>query len=115
VARHLRIAAEIQLAAPQVAVVGAGYSWLRAFGPGVGAAMVASGRTAVIGLGRGALAYPDFAADIVRSGRFDPGQACTTCSLCSHLLRRQEPVGCVIRDPLYKGAARAARKGSPAP
>lgn len=115
VARHLRIAAEIQLAAPGVAVVGAGYSWLRAFAPGVGAAMVAAGRTAVVGFGRGALAYPDFAADLVRDGRFDPRQVCTTCSLCSHLLRRQESVGCVVRDPLYKSAAPAARKGGQAP
>jgi 2,4-dienoyl-CoA reductase (NADPH2) len=112
VARHLRIASEIQIAAPPVAVVGAGYSWLRAFGPGVGAAMVAAGRTAVIGFGRGALAYPDFAADLVRDGRFDPKEVCTTCSLCSHLLRRQERVGCVVRDPLYKSAAAAARKGA---
>lgn len=112
VARHLRIASEIQLAAPPIAVVGAGYSWLRAYGPGVGAAMVASGRTAVIGFGRGALAYPDFAADLVRDGRFDPREVCTTCSLCSHLLRRQERVGCVVRDPLYKSAAAAARKGA---
>lgn len=111
VARHLRAAAEIQLAAPRVAVVGAGYTWLRAFGPGVAAAMVASGRTAVAGWGRGALAYPDFAADLIREGRFDSRKTCTTCSLCSHLLRLQERVGCVVRDPAYKDAARgAARK-----
>ena len=36
-----------------------------AFGPGVGAAMVAAGRSAAFGLGRGALAYPDFAADLL--------------------------------------------------
>ena len=106
VARHLRFAAEIQAAAPEVAVVGAGYSWLRDLGPGVGAAMVAAGRTAVFGLGRGALAYPDFAADLVRGGRLDPGKVCTSCSLCSHLLRGQKPVGCVVRDPEYKEASR---------
>jgi 2,4-dienoyl-CoA reductase-like NADH-dependent reductase (Old Yellow Enzyme family) len=110
VARHLRVASEIQLAAPRVAVVGAGYSWLRAFGPGVAAAMVASGRTAVAGWGRGALAYPDFAADLIREGRFASRKACTTCSLCSHLLRRQERVGCAVRDPEYKDAARGAER-----
>ena len=114
VARHLRIAGELQLASPQVAVIGAGYSWLRAFAPGVGAAMVSAGRTAVIGWGRGALAYPDFAADLVREGRLDPRKVCTTCSLCSHLLRRQERVGCVVRDLMYRNAA-AARKGSREP
>jgi len=115
VGRHLRVAAELQLAAPQIAVVGAGYSWLRAFGPNVGAAMIGSGRTSVLGLGRGALAYPDFPADLVRAGRLDPRKVCTTCSLCSHLLRRQEPVGCVVRDPLYKNAARPSRKETSPP
>ncbi len=112
VARHLRVATEIQQAAPRVDIVGAGYSWLRAYAPGVGAAMVAAGRTAVIGFGRGALADPDFAADLIRDGGLDPGRVCTTCSLCSDLLRRQERVGCVVRDPLYKRSAGAARKGA---
>jgi 2,4-dienoyl-CoA reductase-like NADH-dependent reductase (Old Yellow Enzyme family) len=112
VARHLRVAGELQQAAPMVGIVGAGYSWLRAFAPGVGAAMVGAGRTAVIGWGRGALAYPDFASDLVREGRLDPRKVCTTCSLCSHLLRRQERVGCAVRDLMYKSAAPPARKGS---
>ncbi len=102
VARHLGTAAELQRSSPGTAVVGAGYSWLRAFGPGVGAAMVGSGRASVFGLGRGALAYPDFARDLLRTGGLDPRQVCTTCSLCSHLLRQQKPVGCVVRDPEYR-------------
>jgi 2,4-dienoyl-CoA reductase-like NADH-dependent reductase (Old Yellow Enzyme family) len=110
VARHLRVASDIQLSAPGVAVVGAGYTWLRAFGPGVAAAMVAAGRTAVAGWGRGALAYPDFAADLVREGRLASRKTCTTCSLCSDLLRRQERVGCAVRDPAYKDAARGAER-----
>jgi 2,4-dienoyl-CoA reductase-like NADH-dependent reductase (Old Yellow Enzyme family) len=105
VARHLRITAAIARAAPGTAVVGAGYSWLRVLGPGIGAAMVAAGRTSVFGLGRGALAYPDFAADLIRLGRLDSSKVCTTCSLCSHLLRRQEPVGCAVRDPEYKNVS----------
>ena len=112
VARHLRAASEIQLGAPRIAVVGAGYTWLRVLGPGVGAAMVAAGRSSAVGWGRGALACPDLAADLVREGRLEPRKLCTTCSLCSYLLRRQERVGCVVRDPDYKHAARGAeRKG----
>jgi 2,4-dienoyl-CoA reductase-like NADH-dependent reductase (Old Yellow Enzyme family) len=71
--------------------------------------MVASGRSAAYALGRGALAYPDFAADLIKRGRMSPRKACTTCSLCSFLLRRQERVGCVVRDAEYKGAAREGR------
>jgi len=110
VARHLGFAAEFQLSLPGTAIVGAGYSWLRHLGPGVAAAMVAAGRSAAFPLGRGALAYPDFAADLIRRGRMDPAKACTTCSLCSLLLRRQERVGCVVRDPAYKNAAREGRR-----
>jgi 2,4-dienoyl-CoA reductase (NADPH2) len=106
VARHLAAETEIQRAAPGIAVIGAGYSWLRTFGPGVGAAMVADGRSAAFGLGRGALAYPDFAADLLAHGRLASRKVCTTCSLCSHLLRRQRRVGCVVRDPEFKNAVR---------
>ena len=109
VARHLRIATEIQRSSPWTPVVGAGYSWLRALGPGVAAAMVATGRSAAFGLGRGALAYPDFAADLIRHGRLSPKKVCTTCSLCSHLLRRQRHVGCAVRDPEF---GKTSAKGS---
>lgn len=109
VARHLAIAGEIQKTLPWTPVAGAGYSWLRTLGPGVAAAMVSAGRSALFGLGRGALAYPDFAADLVRRGRLSPHKVCTTCSLCSHLLRRQRRVGCAVRDPEF---TKAVRKGS---
>jgi len=103
VARHLRIVSELQRSSPETAFVGAGYSWLRTFGPGVGAAMVADGRTAVVGLGRGALAYPDFVKDLAARGRLDPRKVCTTCSLCSHLLRQGKRTGCAVRDAAVYG------------
>jgi 2,4-dienoyl-CoA reductase (NADPH2) len=103
VARHLRIASELQRSSPGTALVGAGYSWLRVFGPGVGAAMVSSGRTAIVGLGRGALAYPDFVKDLAARGRLDPRKVCTTCSLCSHLLRQGRRTGCAVRDAKVYG------------
>jgi 2,4-dienoyl-CoA reductase-like NADH-dependent reductase (Old Yellow Enzyme family) len=109
VARHLAAAAEVRRAAPGLAVVGAGLSWLRQLGPGVAAAQVAAGRADAFALGRGALAYPDFAADLLERGRMDPVKTCTTCSLCSLLLRRQQAVGCVVRDPAYKNAVREGR------
>jgi len=105
VARHLHVASELQRSNPGVAIIGAGYSWLRALAPGVAAAMIGAGRSAVLGFGRGALAYPDFAADLIKRGRLSTRKVCTTCSLCSHLLRRQRPVGCAVRDPEFKSAA----------
>jgi 2,4-dienoyl-CoA reductase-like NADH-dependent reductase (Old Yellow Enzyme family) len=104
VARHLHFAAEIQRSSPGVAVVGAGYSWLRSFFPNVGAAVIRMGGAALIGQGRGALAYPDFPKDLAEKGRLSARKVCTTCSLCSHLLRQQKRVGCVVRDSEYRGA-----------
>ena len=58
--RHFRLTAEIQRAFPDLAVVGSGYSWLQAFAFEAGAANVRAGRTTFVGIGRGALAQPDF-------------------------------------------------------
>lgn len=104
VARHLRFASELQRNSPRLAVAGSGYSWLRQYFPNVGAAMVRSGKTAIVGQGRGALAYPDFPKDLARNGRLNPRKVCTACSLCSQLLRQQKRVGCVVRDPEYRQA-----------
>lgn len=98
VARHLRAASRVQETFPDLVVVGAGATWLRRFFPHVGAAMIDSGRSTFIGQGRGALAYPDFARDLTERGALDPGKTCTTCSLCSKLLREGRPSGCVVRD-----------------
>lgn len=111
VARHLRFATDIQKALPGLAVVGAGYSWLRGFFPNVGAAMLRSGRTSILGVGRGVLAYPDYPRDLAKKGRLSSRKVCTTCSLCSHLLRQQKRVGCVVRDPEYRDAG--IKKGTP--
>jgi hypothetical protein len=46
-----------------------------------------------------ALAYPDFARDLVERGELAPEKVCITCSACSELMRGGGPVGCVVRDP----------------
>jgi 2,4-dienoyl-CoA reductase-like NADH-dependent reductase (Old Yellow Enzyme family) len=103
VARLLRLAANIQAGVPGLPVVGTGYSWLRSLFPGVAAAEVASGRASLIGLGRLAIAYPDFVRDLAADGRLNPRKICTACSACSTLLRAGLPVGCTVRDAaVYK-------------
>ena len=101
VARHLRATSRIRTVFPDLAVVGAGITWLRRFFPHVGAAMIESRQSTFIGQGRGALAYPDFARDLIEKGELDPAKTCTTCSLCSKLLREGRPSGCVVRDSPY--------------
>ena len=107
VGRLIGLAGEIQKHFSEVAVVGTGYSWLGPLMPNVAAATKAKGLAAIIGMGRMAFAYPDFAKDIIRTGRLDPNKVCTTCSKCTQIIIDGGMVGCVVRDndvygPIYK-------------
>jgi NADPH2 dehydrogenase len=107
VARHFRVAAVVQQAYADLVVVGTGYSWLRHYAALAGEANVQAGRVSMMGLGRGALAYPDFAADLMERGEMSDRKACLGVSYCTALMRAknnelgQFPTGCVPRDPLY--------------
>ena len=115
VARHLRLAGEVQRAFPDLAVVGTGYSWLRHFAMNAGAATVRAGAISMVGLGRGALAYPDFAVDAIEQGALEPNKACIGVSYCTALMRAkhndlgQYATGCVPRDRAYVQALKDAR------
>ncbi|HUU37608.1 MAG TPA: hypothetical protein VMW46_05320 [Candidatus Desulfaltia sp.] len=111
VARWLRLTAEIQKAFPSLPVVGAGYSWLRRFFPHAAAAMVERGKASLIGLGREALAYPDWVNDLAAKGLLDSRRVCLSCSKCSQMLRAGTRVGCSVRDTaIYQAEYRRARK-----
>lgn len=117
VSRLLAIASDLQAEFPGLAVVGSGYSWLRRFFPNVAAAVVKSGRATLIGQGRGAIAYPDSARDLVEKASLSAGKVCTTCSLCSLMLRQGGPAGCAVRDrgtygPKAAGAGTGARRAA---
>ncbi|HEY5625109.1 MAG TPA: NADH:flavin oxidoreductase, partial [Dehalococcoidia bacterium] len=113
--RHFRLTAEVQKAFPDLAVIGTGYSWLRHFAANAGAANVREGRVSVMGLGRGALAYPDFAADLMDQGRMVDRKSCIGVSFCTALMRAknnelgQFPAGCAPRDPFYAQQYRLSR------
>ena len=70
--RHFRLTAELQRAFPDLAVVGSGYSWLQAFAFEAGAANVRAGRTTFVGIGRGALAQPDFGRRVLQGEAAGP-------------------------------------------
>ncbi len=107
VAGLIHLAGEIQQAYPELAIVGTGYTWLRHLMPFVAAAAKAAGLLTMVGVGRQAMAYPDFAADILASGKLDPAKVCISCSACSQIMRDGGMAGCVVRDseiyrPIYK-------------
>jgi len=97
VGRLLDLATRVQRHVPRVPVVGTGYSWLRQFWPHVAAGVVSQGGAALVGLGRGAFAYPDAPLDLMHRGRLDPGRCCVGCSHCSDLMRAKVATRCVVR------------------
>jgi NADPH2 dehydrogenase len=120
VARHFRIAGELQAEFPGLPMVGTGYSWLQIYAPNAAAANVADGKIAFFGYGRGALAYPHFAKDILHKGELDSRQVCRTVTFCTWLMRQkhneygQFPSGCPPYDkevygPIIKEARELLR------
>lgn len=120
VARHFNATAKIQQTFPDLAVVGTGYSWLQHFMINAGAGNLKLGRVRLVGVGRGALAYPEFARDALTKGELDPLRTCKTLSYCTYLMRQknhpmgQFPTGCPPFDKdgygeVVKQARAAAR------
>jgi len=107
IARFVGIVRAIQQAAPGIAVIGGGLSWLRQFFPQMAAANIRNGWAAMVGAGRMAFAYPDFARDVMEHGRLEPERCCVACSACTQIMRDGGRSGCVPRDaaiyePIYK-------------
>jgi NADPH-dependent glutamate synthase beta subunit-like oxidoreductase/2,4-dienoyl-CoA reductase-like NADH-dependent reductase (Old Yellow Enzyme family) len=107
VERFVGIVRQIQAACPGMAVIGGGYTWLRQLFPHVAAAAVRNGWVSLVGAGRMAFAYPDFARDLGERGRLDPLRVCVACSACTQIMRDGGRSGCVPRDaeiyePIYK-------------
>ncbi|MDP2999477.1 MAG: hypothetical protein Q8N47_18455 [Bryobacterales bacterium] len=119
--RHFRIAGELQRAFPDLPMVGTGYSWLQKYAINAGARNVADGNIRIMGLGRGVLAYPDYAADALEKGELDELRVCKTLTYCTYLMRGknhplgQFPTGCPPFDkdvygPIMKQAREAKRQ-----
>ncbi|MGA3044303.1 MAG: NADH:flavin oxidoreductase [Bryobacteraceae bacterium] len=98
--RHFRIAGELQRAFRELPMVGSGYSWLQKYAINAGAHHIAAGDIRFLGIGRGALAYPDFARDALEKGELDERRCCKTLTFCTYLMRQkhhplgQFPTGC---------------------
>lgn len=116
VERHVALTAAVQRAHPDLPVIGTGYSWLRHFALHAGAANVASGGVSMVGLGRGALAYPDFAVDALERGGMERDKSCIGVSYCTALMRAkhneygQYATGCVPRDRFYAQSLKDANR-----
>ena len=109
--RFMAITRSIQMAFPDLPLVGSGYSWLRQFMPNVAAATIRTGGATLLGIGRGAFAYPDAVRDILERGAMDPAKCCVACSACTQIMRDGGMTGCVVRDSeIYGPQYRLARR-----
>lgn len=107
VLRLIQGAATIKKAVPELIIMGTGYSWLRNFAPYAAAYVKKNGMADIIGFGREALAYPDFAYDIINNNSMAINKCCICCGKCVELMRAGSTPGCVVKDtevylPLYK-------------
>ncbi len=121
--RHFRIAGELQRAVPDLPMVGTGYSWLQIYAINAGAKNIAGGNITFMGMGRNALANPDFAIDALTNGCLEERKVCKTLTYCTYLMRRKDhplgqwPTGCPPFDkevygPIIKECRAASRKTS---
>ncbi len=104
--RLIGASGEIQAAFPALTVIGTGYSYLREFAPYVAAGALKEGCAKMIGFGRMAFAYDNFANDMM-AGKVDPRKVCIACSKCAEIKKLSGHTGCPIRDqeiylPIYR-------------
>ena len=102
--RYQETVKEIQLNLPNLPIPNAALAWLRHLMPEVAAGMIEEGWCSLFGMGRGAFAYPDLPRDVMRQGFASPEKCCTTCSMCSQIMKDGiGRTGCVIRDKAIYG------------
>ena len=112
-ARFQDITRRMQEAVPAFPIIGSGYTWLRHLAPYVAAGVIRRGGATLLGIGRGAFAYPDCVRDILEKGHMDAAKCCVTCSACTQIMRDGGRTGCVVRDSgIYGPEYRLARRFS---
>jgi 2,4-dienoyl-CoA reductase-like NADH-dependent reductase (Old Yellow Enzyme family) len=101
VARQINATARIKAAAPDMVIVGSGYSYLQEWLPNVAQPAVAGGGVDVVGLGRMVLSYPELAADVLAGRPLRRKSICRTFSDCTTGPRNALVSGCFPLDPFY--------------
>jgi 2,4-dienoyl-CoA reductase (NADPH2) len=109
VGRLVELARRVKERFPDLVVVGTGYSWLREFAANAMAGVLERGWADIVGMGRGAFAYPNWARDVLDRGALDRRHVCIACSRCTQIMRDGGRTGCVIRDrhvygPIYQAS-----------
>jgi 2,4-dienoyl-CoA reductase-like NADH-dependent reductase (Old Yellow Enzyme family) len=109
VARHLRATREVKRAFPNVAIVGAGYTYLQEWLAHVAEYELERGHVDLVGLGRMVLSYPTLPRDALAGRALDRRALCRTFSDCTTAPRNGLPSGCYPLDPHYRDGPDAER------
>jgi 2,4-dienoyl-CoA reductase-like NADH-dependent reductase (Old Yellow Enzyme family) len=107
VARMIEVTGRLKRAAPDVLVVGSGYTYLQEFLPLVAQTQLRLGRVDFVGAGRMLLAYPEFLHRAVAGEPLDRKRICRTFSDCTTGPRNKMISGCFPLDPFYKARPEA--------
>jgi 2,4-dienoyl-CoA reductase-like NADH-dependent reductase (Old Yellow Enzyme family) len=108
VARHLRTAAAVKAALPDLITVGTGYSYLQEWAGAVAAHEVGAGHVDLVGFGRMMLIYPDIVRDLLADRPLARRRICRTFSDCTTAPRHGLVSGCYPLDPFYRERDEAA-------
>lgn len=101
-ARQLAVTGELARHAPEMVVIGSGYSYLQEWLPNVAQAAIAAGQASIVGLGRMALSYPELPLDVLAGRPLRRPLLCRTFSDCTTAPRAGLVSGCYPLDPFYK-------------
>ena len=101
VARMLHGIAALKKEVPELKIISSALSYLGVVAPEVCAGFIKDGGFDFCGFGRTILAYPDYAKDILATGKMKKEKICICCSKCSEMMRAGGTPGCVVRDSLY--------------
>lgn len=107
IARMISGIGTVKRQVPKMYIFGSAPTYLRQYADLYAAGALKEGLCDGMLFGRMAFADPDFANEIIKTGRIDPARVCLTCGMCGDLIRAHKPTGCVVRDaelfrPFYR-------------
>lgn len=106
-ARQVEVTAALKRHRPEMVVVGSAYSYLQEWLPHVAQAVIEEGGADLVGIGRGALSYPEMVADVLAGRPLDRRLICRTFSDCTTAPRKGFVSGCYPLDPFYRARPEA--------
>jgi len=107
VARHISVGNQLHSSISKLACVGSGYSYLQDYIPNVAQAVIRREMIDFVGLGRSALSYPEFPADILNGRVINRKHICRSFSDCTTAPRKGLISGCYPLDEYYKSLPEA--------